>query len=51
MLGFKDNFSYFVVKLKTVGSMAHFVKEFWLKESFESCRNMGKICLLLKGIV
>ena len=52
MLGFKDNFSYFVVKLKTVGSMEHFVKEFWLRESFESCRNMGKkFCLLLKGIV
>ena len=49
MLGFKDNFSYFVVKLKNSGSMEHFVKEFWLRESFESCRNMGKILFVAEG--
>ena len=44
---FKDNFSYFVVKLKTVGSMEHFEKEFRLRESFELCRNMGKKILFV----
>ena len=39
---FKDNRLYFVVKLKTVGSMKHFEEKFRLKESFELCRNMGK---------
>ena len=39
---FKDNFLYFVIKLKTVGSMEHFEEKFQLKESFELCRNMGK---------
>ena len=49
MLGFKDNFSYFVVKLKTVGSMEHFEKEFRLRESFELCRNMGKNLFVAEG--
>ena len=46
---FKDNFSYFVVKLKTVGSMEHFEKEFRLRESFELCRNGGKNLLVAEG--
>ena len=46
---FKDNFSYFVVKLKTVGSMEHFEKEFRLRESFELCRNMGKNLFVAEG--
>ena len=46
---FKDNFSYFVVKLKTVGSMEHFEKEFRLRESFELCRNMGKKLFVAEG--
>ena len=49
MLGFKDNFSYFVVKLKTVGSMEHFEKEFRLRESFELCRNVGKNLFVAEG--
>ena len=49
MLGFKDNLSYFVVKLKTVGSMEHFEKEFRLRESFELCRNMGKNLFVAEG--
>ena len=49
MLGFKDNFSYFVVKLKTVGSMEHFEKEFRLRESSELCRNMGKNLFVAEG--
>ena len=46
---FKDNFSYFVVKLKTVGSMEHFEKKFRLRESFELCRNMGKNLFVAEG--
>ena len=46
---FKDNFLYFVVKLKTVGSMEHFEKEFRLRESFELCRNMGKNLFVAEG--
>ena len=46
---FKDNFLYFVVKLKTVGSMEHFEKEFRLRESFELCRNMGKDLFVAEG--
>ena len=46
---FKDNFFYFVVKLKTVGSMEHFEKEFRLRESFELCRNMGKNLFVAEG--
>ena len=29
--------------------MEHFVKEFWLRESFESCRNMGKNLFVAEG--
>ena len=51
LLDLRTTFSYFVVKLKTVGSMEHFEKKFRLRESFELCRNMGKkICLLRKVI-
>ena len=46
---FKDNLLYFVVKLKTVGSMEHFEKEFRLRESFELCRNMGKNLFVAVG--
>ena len=46
---FKDNFLYFVVKLKTVGSMEHFEKKFRLRESFELCRNMGKNLFVAEG--
>ena len=46
---FKDNFLYFVVKLKTVGSMEHIEKEFRLRESFELCRNMGKNLFVAEG--
>ena len=46
---FKDNFFYFVVKLKTVGSMEHFEKEFRLRESFELCRNVGKNLFVAEG--
>ena len=38
-----------MVKLKTVGSMEHFEKEFRLRESFELCRNMGKNLLVAEG--
>ena len=42
LLDLRTAFPYFVVKLKTVGSMEHFEEKFRLKESFELCRNMGK---------
>ena len=38
-----------MVKLKTVGSMEHFEKEFRLRESFELCRNMGKKFVVAEG--
>ena len=46
---FKDNFSYFMVKLKTVGSMEHFEEKFRLRESFELCRNVGKNLFVAEG--
>ena len=36
-------------KVENSGSMEHFVKEFWLRESFESCRNMGKNLFVAEG--
>ena len=38
-----------MVKLKTVGSMEHFEKEFRLRESFELCRNVGKNLFVAEG--
>ena len=46
---FKDSFSIFCGKVENSGSMEHFVKEFWLRESFESCRNMGKNLFVAEG--
>ena len=40
----------FCGKVENSGSMKHFVKEFfWPRESFESCRNMGKNLFVAEG--
>ena len=49
MLAFKGNFSYCCDKVENSGSTEHVVKEFWPRESFESCRNMGKNLFVAEG--
>ena len=47
LLDLRTAFPYFVVKLKTVGSMEYFEEKFQLKESLELCRKYGKKVLFV----